>query len=107
MRLGSLSAMAMPMRPSPPCANVGRPPVSRFQVVPPSVDLKRPLLGPENAPFSHGPCCACHSTAYTFRGLRGSNARSIAPVRSSLYSTFFQFAPPSVDLNTPRSVLGP
>src|ERR1035438_9367886 len=65
-------------------AKVGRPPESGFQVAPPSVDLKRPLLGPENVPFSHGPCCACQRTAYTVWGLRGSKARSMAPVRSSL-----------------------
>src|ERR1700736_2986622 len=57
MRLGSLGAIAMPMRPSP-CAGVGRPPVSCCQVVPPSVDLKSPLFGPDHSPFSQGPCRA-------------------------------------------------
>ena len=82
--MNELDAMATPMRPKPPCAKVGKPPVSGFQVVPPSVDLKRPLLGPEKTPFSQGPCLACQSTAYTVRGSRGSNARSTAPVCSSL-----------------------
>src|SRR6266849_1096175 len=62
IRFPSLGAMPMPIRPSP-CANVGNPPVSGFQVLPPSVDLKRPLFAPENAPFSHGPWRACHNTA--------------------------------------------
>ena len=53
---------AKPMRPRP-CRVVGSPCVSCFQVVPPSVDLKSPLSGPCQAPFSHGPCRAAHRTA--------------------------------------------
>jgi hypothetical protein len=52
-RRGSLGATPMPMRPSPSGA-VGSPCVSWRHVVPPSVDLKRPLPGPVKTPFSHG-----------------------------------------------------
>ena len=41
----------------------GSPVVSCFHVVPPSVDLNTPLVGPRKSPFSHGPCRAAHSAA--------------------------------------------
>src|ERR1043166_3252242 len=101
-----LGDVPMPMRPSP-WSPVGSPrPISRH-VVPPSTDLNRPLFGPEKAPFSHGPWRASHSTAYTVCGFEGSKATSAAPVFSSLYKTLSKVLPPSRDLNTPRSVLGP
>ena len=40
-------------------------------------------------------------------GLAGSNARSEAPVSGSLWSTFWNDRPPSVDRNTSRSSFGP
>src|SRR5580658_1917872 len=61
MRLASLGAIPMPMRPSP-SAGVGSPPVSCDQVLPPSVDLKRPLPAPLHSPFSQGPWRAAHNT---------------------------------------------
>src|SRR5512135_3325627 len=42
-RLGSATDTSMPMRPNP---SLGRPCVSCFQVLPPSVDLYSPLPGP-------------------------------------------------------------
>src|SRR2546421_354299 len=49
----------------------------------------------------------CQSVAYTTRGFPGSKQRSIAAVTLSLYRTFFQLRPPSVDRKTPRSSFGP
>src|SRR3954466_7624307 len=98
MRRGLLAATLMPTRPRP-CAPVGRPlPICRH-VVPPSVDLNTPLAGPLNDPFSHGPWRASHKTAYTICALVGSNATSAAPVFSSLYNTFSNDLPPSVERN--------
>src|ERR1700736_6566546 len=87
IRFGALGAMAMPMRPRP-SAGVGSPVVSGAHVVPPSVDLNSPLVGPLYALlYSHGPWRAAQSTAYTVCAFAGSNATAIAPVFSSLYST--------------------
>ena len=83
-RFGRLGATVMPMRPTPSASNVGRPLPAGRHVSPPSVDLNTPLPGPLNSPFSHGPCRASHSTAYTVRALVGSNAMSMPPVFSSL-----------------------
>src|ERR1019366_8742740 len=53
-RFGSLGLTAIWMRAGPAPA-IGRPLVSGFHVVPPSVLLKSPLVVPAKAPFSHGP----------------------------------------------------
>jgi len=50
---------------------------SCFHVSPPSVDLNKPVPGPVNCPFSHGPWRAAQSTPYTIRGFTGSNCTSI------------------------------
>src|SRR6266478_2064787 len=49
----------------------------------------------------------CQSEAYIVCRLPGSNARSIAPVFSSLNKMHRQFFPPSLERKTPRSVFGP
>src|SRR5215213_11818241 len=90
-----------------PCCVVGRPLVSLFHVVPPSVDLNKPLSGPFHAPFSQGPCLPAHKTAYTVLEFFGSMTTCMAPVFSSLYSTRSQVLPPSRVRYTPRSALGP
>src|SRR5574337_333757 len=83
----------------------GRPPASLFQVRPPSVGLKMP---PSVLPFTcvHGLRCSVHMPASSTFGLEGSIWMSLAPVVSLTYSTFFQFLPPSVVMNTPRVTLG-
>src|SRR5262249_9011825 len=63
MRDGMDGATVMPIRPRPSCSNVGKPLPPLCQVSPPSVDLNKPLPGPENCPFSHGPCRDSQSTA--------------------------------------------
>ncbi len=55
----------------------------------------------------HGSRPCSHIAAYMMRGLVASIDSSAAPVLSSTQSTFFHVAPPSVDLNTPRSGDGP
>src|SRR5919201_7016252 len=107
MRFGSLGATAMSACTNPSGPVAGRPLVSGFHVDPPSVDLKMPPFVPFQAPFSHGPCRVSHRHAYTTSGFFGSNSRSDAPVFSSLYSTFWNVLPPSVDRKTPRSSFGP
>src|SRR5690242_19200854 len=92
------------MRPRIPLGNPF--PVSCFHVSPPSVDRYNPLPAPPLEKF-HGCRRACHRAAYTIRASCGSKLTSIAPVFSSLYSTFVQDLPPSVLRNTPRSVFGP
>src|SRR5205814_1632867 len=107
MRLEYVGAMPSPIRPKP-SAHVGSPLVSCRQVSPPSVDLYNPLPGPSYAPLVvHGGRRDAHMSAYRVCGLDGSNARSIAPVFSSLYRIFFQVRPPSTVRNTPRSAFGP
>src|SRR6185312_12052216 len=99
-----LGATAIPILPHTP---LGRPlPVSWVQVVPPSVDLYRPLPGP---PLSErqGRRRNWYIAAYTIWLLLGSNSTSTAPVLSSLYRTFFQVWPPSSERKRPRSALGP
>src|SRR6185437_10189690 len=80
---------------------VGKPPPTLFQVRPPSVDLKMP---PSVLPLSsvHGLRCMVHIPASNTFGSDGSIWMSLAPVVSLTYSTFFQFLPPSVVMNTPR-----
>src|SRR5690348_2115115 len=65
IRVGSLGATAMPIRPRPSSA-AGNPLVSGRQFVPPSVDLKIPLPAViKEAPLrtSHGATRAAHKTA--------------------------------------------
>ena len=85
--------MPMPSRPSP-SAVVGSPPASWVQVAPPSVLLNRPELAPLHAAFSHGPCRASQSTAYTVFGSFGDSTTSAPPVFSSLNSTRSNDCPP-------------
>src|SRR5690348_3048829 len=84
---------------------VGRPPPTLFQVRPPSVDFQMP---PSVLPLSsvHGLRCMVHMPASRTFGFEGSIWMSLAPVVSLTYSTFFQFLPPSVVMNTPRVSLG-
>src|SRR5947207_539725 len=91
--LGEIAILAC-MKPSAP---EGMPLVSGRHVVPPSVDLNIPPPGPLHALFSHGPCRASHSAAYTVSGCAGSICTSLAPVFSSLPSTFVKLRPPSVE----------
>ena len=55
----------------------------------------------------HGVRRVCQSDAYTTLGSPGSSTTSIAPVFGFGPSTLVQCAPPSIDLNTPRSGFGP
>src|SRR5689334_24550841 len=96
MRPGLLALTARPMRPTPSAAD-GRPAVICFHVVPPSVDLYKPQLVESVHPASHGAWRAAHSAAKTTCGLAGSSTTSIPPVFSSLYSTWLQVCPPSVE----------
>ena len=59
IRLGRLGAIAKFTCVTP----WGRPLVSGFQVVPPSIDLNIPPFVPDHAPFSHGPWRDSHSPA--------------------------------------------
>src|SRR5579871_2317518 len=99
-------AMQNPIRDNP-CSVVGSPFVNCFHVLPPSVDLNKPLSVPFHAPFSHGPCLPAHISAYITSGFDGSIATCIAPVFSSLYKTCCHVFPPSVVRYTPRSVFAP
>src|SRR5690348_9623646 len=80
---------------------VGNPPAILFQVRPPSVDFQMP---PSVLPLTsvQGLRCTVHIPASRTFGLEGSIWMSLAPVVSLTYSTFFQFLPPSVVMNTPR-----
>src|SRR5436189_4214380 len=88
-------AMQKPILPKP-CSVVGKPFVIFFQVVPPSVDLNKPLSFPFHAPFSQGPWRPAHMSANTMFELLGSIVTCIAPVFSSLYKTRCHVLPPSV-----------
>src|SRR5580765_1107984 len=93
-----------------PSAAPGNPLLDGRHVVPPSVDLYRPLPAISiDAPLrtSHGATRAAHNAAYNTCGFAGSITSSAAPVFSSLYKTFSKLFPPSVDRNTPRSAFGP
>src|SRR5258708_27884805 len=97
------------MRPRPSSA-VGKPFVSCFQVLPPSVELKRPLPAAMNdSPLriSHGATRAAHSAAQMVCEFAGSNTRSAPPGLSSLYKTFLNESPPSVQRDTPHTALAP
>src|SRR5712692_11331821 len=98
-------ATATPDRPQSvagsPCPAIG------VHVSPSSDDLYRTLPGQYACPFCPGFRMPCHSVAYTTRGFPGSKQRSTAAVTLSLYRTFFQLRPPSVDRKTPRSSFGP
>src|SRR5262245_59946390 len=61
-RWGLLGATAISAS-TTPSGSAGKPFVSLFQVVPPSVDLKMPPVVPDHAPFSQGPCRASHNVA--------------------------------------------
>src|SRR5207245_1125607 len=78
-RPGWLPETATPTLPTTPS---GRPPASFFQVSPPSVDLNSP---PPLPPLVNvqGWRRPSHIPAYRIRGLVGSMARSLAPVRAS------------------------
>src|SRR5260370_25986613 len=104
MRCGLLGAMARLACVTP---SSGRPLVNCRQCVPPSVDLKMPPFVPLHAEFSQGPCRPSHRQAYTMLGLDGSSSTSEPPVFSSLWRTFSNDRPPSVDRTVPRSSLGP
>src|SRR5438874_4876923 len=108
MRAGALCDVARPMRPRPSAAP-GRPAPIWRQVVPPSVDRYRPFDADRvhELPISHGACRAAHNTANTVCELAGSNARSTAPVFSSLPNTLCHVSPPSRERYTPRSPVGP
>src|SRR6186997_3153161 len=90
-------AIQKPILPRP-CSVVGNPLVIFLHVVPPSVDLNKPLSFPFHAPFSHGPCLPAHISAKTMFELLGSIVTCMAPVFSSLYKTRSHFLPPSTDL---------
>src|SRR6266478_6398763 len=98
-------ATATPDRPQSPEGNPFS--VICVHVTPSSVDLYSPLPGPYDSPLCPAFRTAYHSVAYTTRGFPGSKHRSTAPVTLSLYKTFFQLRPPSVDRYTPRSSCGP
>ena len=86
MRFGLLGAMAMPMRERPSSA-VGKPCVIGRQVLPPSVDLYKPLPGMmKDSPLrtSQGATRAAQSAANRTCGSLGSITTSAAPVFSSL-----------------------
>src|ERR1700694_596144 len=104
MRLPSAPETLTPILPS---TVSGQPlPSIFFQELPPSADRYRPLPGPPLVRL-HGVRLASHRAANRMFGFRGSMARSIAPVRSSLNRTFSQLFPPSRERNTPRSAFGP
>ena len=73
--------MAMPIRPRSP---LGMPSASldRFQVRPPSSVANSPEPGPPDLK-NQGQRRNCHIEANSLSGLRGSIARSAAPVRGS------------------------
>src|SRR4030088_2640244 len=102
IRLGSDAAIQKPILPKPSCV-VGKPFVNFFQVVPPSIDLNKPLSGPFHAPFSQGPWRPAHKSAYMIFEFLGSIVTWIAPVFSSLYKTFSHDFPPLSVRKTPRS----
>ena len=90
-----------------PTGRAGSPrPVRRFQLTPPSPEIKRPLPGP---PLSLPQVwiSSCHMPAKRIRGLFASMARSEQPVFSSTKSALSQVLPPSVVRKTPRSCCGP
>src|SRR5205823_3016866 len=91
-----------------PLMPVGSPGLSlrSIHVSPPSVDCHRPLSGPP-LEICEKLRYACQIDAYRMRGLVSSIDRSTAPALSLLNSTFRHVAPPSTDLNTPRSLFGP
>src|SRR5438094_9088989 len=61
IRLGLLGAISS----SASMIVSGKPCLSGFHVLPPSVDLKIPPFVPLHAPFSHGPCRCSHNVAST------------------------------------------
>ena len=75
----------------------GKPSCILFQVVPPSVDLYKPLPGPPLVTFQGVRPCS-HIAAYKMVGLFISIDNSAQPVLSSINKTLFQVAPPSIDL---------
>src|SRR5205814_10539430 len=72
-------AMQKPILPNP-CSVVGNSLVIFFQVLPPSIDLNKPLSFPFHAPFSQGPCLPAHISANMILELFGSIVTWIAPV---------------------------
>src|SRR4029077_17848055 len=94
--------------PSLPRGPVGRPGQREIsvQLSPPSVERKSPLPGPPLEMFQKFRR-VCQKAANRMRGLRGSIARSTAPVLASRYRTLLQLLPPSRDRNNPRSSLAP
>ena len=86
--------------------NFGKPSVSLCQVFPSSVDFQTAEPAPPLDTVQGSLLCS-HEVAYRMRGLFMSIESDEIPVLSLMYSTFFQVAPPSVDLNTPRSLFGP
>src|SRR5262249_12124110 len=81
-RRGLLGAIAMPVLPMP---SFGRPAVSCFHVLPPSVDLKMPPPGPFVGAYVYqGGRRVFQRPAYTTCGFDGSITTSTAPTFSSL-----------------------
>src|SRR5260370_42269065 len=94
----------MPMRPVSPVS--GSPPLSLLHVSPPSMVLYKPLDGPP--PLKpQGVRRRWYMAAYRVLGLFRSIAMSVAPVSSLTKRTLCHVLPPSIDLYTPRSLLGP
>ena len=77
-----------------------------FQLSPPSNDIYIPDSGP---PLSNLQklLFACQIVVINILGLPGSILKSAAPELLLINNTFFQFTPPSLDLNIPLSELGP
>src|SRR5579859_7098866 len=93
--------MSIPIRPILP---VGRPPLRRVHLSPPSSVLYTALSGPLST-ICHGFRSLSYIAAYRVEGDCRLMTRSIAPTPSLTKRIFFHVLPPSVVLNTPRSAL--
>ena len=84
----------------------GKPSVNFTQVFPSSVDFQ---IAEPFPPLDtvHGKRRCSQAAAYNMRGLFISIDKEAIPVLSFIYNTRFQLAPPSTDLYTPLSLLGP
>ena len=85
---------------------VGSPSVNLVQVSPSSTDFQSEEPLPPLDTVQGNLRCS-QAAAYNIRGLFMSIDNEAIPVLSLIYKTFFQCAPPSVLLKTPRSLLGP
>src|SRR5258705_13815656 len=96
--------MSSPIRPVSP--DSGSQPLTFFHVAPPSMVLYNPLCVPP--PLKpHAVRRRWYTAAYKVLGLFGSIAISVAPVSPFTNRTLCHVLPPSTDLYTPRSLLGP